>query len=63
MGNIDVIAEMITKANVDCLDHLNDITCTNFPDSLVGFELTFHFNTPNPFFTNSTLTKRYEVRG
>ncbi len=47
-------------ADVDCLDHLNDITCTTFPDGL-GFELTFHFNTPNPFFTNSTLTKRYEV--
>jgi hypothetical protein len=45
---------------VDCLDLLNDITCTTFPDGL-GFELTFHFNTPNPFFTNSTLTKRYEV--
>ncbi len=45
---------------MDCLDHLSDITCTTFPDGL-GFELTFHFNTPNPFFTNATLTKRYEV--
>lgn len=44
---------------MDCLDHLTDITCTDFPDGL-GFELTFHFS-PNAFFTNTTLSKRYEV--
>ena len=46
-------------ADVDCLDHLTDVTCTNFPDG-TGFELHFHFS-PNPFFTNKTLSKRYEV--
>lgn len=46
-------------ADVDCLDHLVDLTCTDFPDGL-GFELNFHFS-PNPFFTNTTLTKRYEI--
>lgn len=45
---------------MDCLDHLSDITCTTFPDGL-GFELTFHFNKSNPFFSNTTLTKRYDV--
>jgi len=44
---------------VDCLDHLTDVTCTDFPDGL-GFELHFYF-TPNPFFSNTVLTKRYEV--
>ena len=44
---------------MDCLDHLTDITCTDFPVGL-GFELTFHFS-PNAFFTNTTLTKQYEV--
>ena len=44
---------------MDCLEHLTDITCTDFPDGL-GFELNFHFS-PNDFFHNSVLTKRYEV--
>lgn len=60
MGHVDVIAELITEADVDCLDHLTDVTCHDFPDGL-GFELHFHFSPHNPFFTNSTLTKRYEV--
>ena len=61
MGHIDIIAELITEQDIDCLDHLIDITCTDFTDG-AGFELHFHFNTEtNPFFTNSVLTKRYEV--
>ena len=44
---------------MDCLEHLTDITCTDFPDGL-GFELNFHFS-PNDFFHNAVLTKRYEV--
>jgi len=32
LGHLDVIAELITEAEVDCLDHLTDITCTNFED-------------------------------
>lgn len=61
MGHIDIIAELITEQDIDCLDHLIDITCTDFTNGS-GFELHFHFNTEtNPFFTNSVLTKRYEV--
>mmetsp|Transcript_17242 Transcript_17242/g.31158 ORF Transcript_17242/g.31158 Transcript_17242/m.31158 type:complete len:449 (+) Transcript_17242:35-1381(+) len=60
MGHVDVIAELITEADVDCLDHLVDITCQDFPDGL-GFELHFHFSPNNPFFKNTTLSKRYEV--
>jgi nucleosome assembly protein 1-like 1 len=59
MGHIDVIAELITDQDVDCLDHLMDITCDDFPDGS-GFELHFHFS-ENDFFTNTVLTKRYEV--
>lgn len=32
LGHVDVIAELITEADIDCLDHLTDITCTNFED-------------------------------
>lgn len=61
MGHIDLLAELITEQDVDCLDHLTDITCNDFADGS-GFELHFHFNTDtNDFFTNSVLTKRYEV--
>ncbi|KAL7454159.1 hypothetical protein ACHAWC_006749, partial [Mediolabrus comicus] len=61
MGHIDIIAELITEQDIDCLDHLIDITCSDFTNG-TGFELHFHFNTEtNPFFTNSVLSKRYEV--
>jgi nucleosome assembly protein 1-like 1 len=59
MGHVDVIAELVTESDVDCLEHLTDVTCTDFPDGL-GFELHFHF-APNDFFTNTILSKRYEV--
>lgn len=59
MGHIDILAELITEQDIDCLDHLTDITCTDFNDGS-GFELHFHFS-PNQFFTNAVLTKRYEV--
>lgn len=49
----------INSEDVDCLEFLTDIQCNNFPDGS-GFELAFHFAT-NPYFTNSVLTKRYEV--
>ena len=59
MGHIDILAELITEQDVDCLEHLTDITCNDFTDGS-GFELHFHFS-PNDFFTNEILTKRYEV--
>ncbi|KAL9181885.1 hypothetical protein ACHAXT_012228 [Thalassiosira profunda] len=58
-GHVDVIAELITEADVDCLDHLTNVACADFPDGR-GFELVFHFS-PNDFFTNKTLVKRYEI--
>lgn len=59
MGHVDVIAELLTEADVDCLEHLTDVTCTDFSDGL-GFELNFHFAS-NDFFSNMVLTKRYDV--
>ncbi|ACI64183.1 predicted protein, partial [Thalassiosira pseudonana CCMP1335] len=59
MGHVDVIGELITEEDVDCLDFLTDITSTDSTDGQ-GFSLTFHFS-PNPYFTNTTLTKTYEV--
>ena len=57
MTNLEPLPYFI--ADVDCLDHLTDVACTNFSDG-TGFELHFHFS-PNPFFANKILTKRYEV--
>ncbi|KAL7517749.1 hypothetical protein ACHAWX_002644 [Stephanocyclus meneghinianus] len=59
MGNMDVVAELITEEDIDCLEYLTDIACKDFPDG-TGFELAFHFS-PNPYFANPILTKRYEV--
>jgi len=60
MGHVDVIAELITEADVDCLDFLTDVECVDFEDGS-GFELIFHFSEGNTYFANRTLTKRYEV--
>ena len=61
MGHIDILAELITDQDIDCLEHLTDITCQDFSDGS-GFELHFHFSSnDNDFFTNSVLTKRYDV--
>ncbi|KAL7460287.1 hypothetical protein ACHAXS_000751 [Conticribra weissflogii] len=60
MGHFDVISELVTEEDVDCLKFMTDVTCENFPDG-TGFELKFHFSPENPYFTNTVLTKRYEV--
>ena len=59
ISHIDVVAGMMSPEDVESLDYLTDITNEDFADG-TGFELTFHFS-DNPFFTNRTLTKRYEV--
>jgi len=60
MGHFDVISELVTEDDVDCLEFMTDVTCDDFPDG-TGFELKFHFSPENPYFTNTVLTKRYEV--
>ena len=59
MGHMDGIAEIISEADVDCLEHCYDITCEDHADGL-GFTLKFFFE-PNEYFTNDVLTKRYEI--
>ncbi|EJK46640.1 hypothetical protein THAOC_34678 [Thalassiosira oceanica] len=59
ISHIDVVAGMMSPEDVESLDYLTDITNEDFADG-TGFELTYHFS-DNPFFTNRTLTKRYEV--
>jgi len=59
MANIETISELLTERDNEALLHLSDIKCHDFDDGR-GFTLTFHF-TENAFFTNPTLTKRYEV--
>lgn len=59
MGNMTAIAEMISERDVDCLAHLINITCEDFLDGK-GFTLNFYFD-ENDYFSNSVLTKTYEI--
>ena len=59
MMNMDIVSEMISEEDVDCLELLTDITCADRDDGK-GFTLTFHFQ-PNEYFANPVLTKSYEV--
>ena len=42
MGHMEAIAELIMKMDIDCLDHLTNVTCQDFEDG-TGFEITFYF--------------------
>lgn len=59
MANFEIVSELLTESDNDCLLNLEDIQCEDFDDGK-GFTLTFHFK-DNDFFTNRVLTKRYEV--
>jgi len=59
MSHMEPLAELLTDEDVDCLEHLQNIVCVDDPDG-TGFTLEFHF-TPNDYFDNTVLTKRYEV--
>jgi len=59
MSNIETIDDLVTERDAECLNFLEDITCQDLPSGL-GFTLNFHFK-PNPYFSNSLLTKRYDV--
>jgi len=59
MGHMEDVAELLTEEDVDCLEHLTDIQCHDYEDGK-GFALEFHF-CPNPYFSNSVLSKRYDV--
>jgi nucleosome assembly protein 1-like 1 len=59
MTHQDSIGELITVEDVDCLEHLMDVTC-ELRDDGKGYTLYFTFE-PNDYFTNTVLTKTYVV--
>lgn len=59
MSHMEPLAELITEEDVDCLENLVDVTCVDDADG-TSFTLEFHF-APNDYFSNTVLTKRYEV--
>merc|ERR1712181_152084 len=59
--NVEMLAEMVQEADEPVLESLTDITVTFSEKDPLGFTLHFHF-VPNQFFTNSILTKCYEMK-
>ena len=59
MGHMEAVAELITEADVDCLENLTDVKCIDDEDGM-GFALEFHFK-PNTYFTNTVLRKKYTI--
>ncbi|XP_071831339.1 nucleosome assembly protein 1-like 1-A isoform X1 [Apostichopus japonicus] len=59
--NVDILAEMIQDHDEPILKHLEDIKVIFQEGSEMGFTLDFYF-TPNEFFNNKVLTKRYEMK-
>merc|ERR1712193_195706 len=58
--NVDMLQETVQEADEPVLSKLTDITVT-FSESPMGFTLHFFF-APNDYFSNSVLTKEYEMR-
>ncbi|ELU16365.1 hypothetical protein CAPTEDRAFT_163453 [Capitella teleta] len=59
--NVDMLNDMVQEHDEPILKHLNDIKVKFSKADPMGFSLEFHFE-PNEFFTNSVLTKEYEMR-
>jgi len=59
--NVEMLAEMVQDADEPVLEALQDITVTFTEKDPMGFTLHFHF-APNPYFTNTILTKHYEMK-
>ncbi|RWS08222.1 nucleosome assembly protein 1-like 1-B [Dinothrombium tinctorium] len=58
--NVEIIADNIQEHDEPILAHLTDVKVI-LHDKPMGFTLEFHFS-PNDFFTNTVLTKYYELR-
>lgn len=58
--NVSLLQEMLEDHDVPILQHLIDIT-VDLTDNPMGFKLFFHFS-PNEYFSNSVLTKEYELK-
>ena len=59
LNHMDVVGGLITENDVACLEYLQDITCDD-DENGEGFTLKFHFS-PNIYFEDTVLTKKYEV--
>ncbi|GFO01239.1 nucleosome assembly protein 1-like 1 [Plakobranchus ocellatus] len=59
--NVDMLSEMVQDHDEPILSHLQDIQVVIHEAAPVGFTLEFHFE-QNEFFTDTVLTKRYEMR-
>ena len=59
LGQNDIIAEMLSEDDVECLQFLMDVTCDDDADGR-GFSLSFHF-APNDYFSDAVLTKEYSI--
>ena len=61
MGHMEAAAKLIMERDIDCLEHITDVTCREFEDG-TGFELSFTFDIKtNEYFTDKLLINRYEV--
>jgi len=59
--NVDMLSEMVQEHDEPILTHLQDIKVVIHEKDPVGFSLEFHFEA-NEYFTETVLTKRYEMR-
>ncbi|CAG0923082.1 unnamed protein product [Notodromas monacha] len=58
--NVEMLSEMVQEHDEPVLKHLSDIK-VKLTQEPMGFELEFFF-TPNEYFNNSVLTKKYEFK-
>jgi len=60
--NVELLRDMVQENDEPVLEKLTDIKLTfNGPESPMGCKLHFYFE-PNDYFTNSILTKEYEMK-
>ncbi|XP_067119180.1 nucleosome assembly protein 1-like 1-B isoform X2 [Centruroides vittatus] len=59
--NVEMLAEMIQVHDEPILKHLTDVKVKFSESNPMGFTLEFFFE-PNEYFTNSVLTKEYEMK-
>ncbi|KAK3917424.1 Nucleosome assembly protein 1-like 4 [Frankliniella fusca] len=59
--NVALLSEMVEEHDEPILKHLIDIQVILLEKDPMGFVLEFHFS-PNEYFTNSVLTKEYEMK-
>jgi len=59
--NVEMLAEMVQENDEPVLELLDDVTISLTEKAPMGFTLHFHFK-ENDYFTNSELTKTYEMK-